>query len=107
VISGGRTYDVYTCERGKGQTRTLILRYGNEGPAYHSGGLFDCVELTQLDMTALVNGLELTPFEATKLTCKALEYVKRAELASFRDYAQYTLSANLGNGNAFSKLLED
>ncbi len=63
----GQECDFYICG-GEGDTwRTIIARYGNEGPNYTSGGLFICVGLTPLDKFALAAGIEITTDEQERL----------------------------------------
>jgi hypothetical protein len=62
----GRICDIYLCKESP-KVRTIIARYGNDGCQYHSGELFECVELTRLDRFALSYGLELNEAEKDRL----------------------------------------
>jgi hypothetical protein len=57
--------DWYVCPSPLG--RSIIRRYGNEGPEYGSGGIAMCVEMTPLELAAVARGLELTQVEKDKL----------------------------------------
>lgn len=78
--------DVYLCQT-RENVRTIICRYGNDGPEYFSGGLFECVILTSLDKFALLHGIELTDTEKDRLL-QVLLGENKARWA-IRDYNDY------------------
>jgi hypothetical protein len=66
----GNHCDFYLC--GKGYSRSVIARFGNDGPEYASTPFLGCVELTSLDWAVLGRGIELSSEEKDKLILKLL-----------------------------------
>ena len=64
-LFGDGELDFYICKGSLG--RSVIARFGSDGPEYISGPLFCCAELTPLDKMALFAGLELEPDEKDRL----------------------------------------
>ena len=62
---GEDEFDFYICTGSIG--RSMIARYGSEGPEYTSAPLFSCEMLTALDKVALFARLELLPEEEKRL----------------------------------------
>jgi len=58
--------DWYTCDSREG-LRTVIARYGSEGPQYASTTIGETVTPSPVVMAALAQGLELTQTEKDKL----------------------------------------
>lgn len=60
--------DWYSCSNSQSILgRSIIARFGDDGPDYSSCPLFCCHELTQIEKMALSLGLELTEAEEKKL----------------------------------------
>lgn len=94
---GEDEFDFYICTSSIG--RSIIARYGSEGPEYTSGVLFGCEELTALDKVALISGLELLPEEEKRLL-GVLARMWRAKLTN-EDYRNLNIygTRNFGTGN--------
>ena len=88
--------DVYLCENNH-KSRTILMRHGNEPSEYYSGTLFECAELTSMDIFCLMNGLELTEKEEKKLL-KTLCSMFKGKLTQ-KDYNKHGSSLVLGKGN--------
>lgn len=89
-VLGEDEFDFYICTGPTG--RSMIARYGSEGPEYTSGVLFGCEELTDLDKVALFAGLELLPEEERRLL-GVLARMWRAKL-TIEDYRELNIYTN-------------
>jgi hypothetical protein len=81
-------YDFYICDaRIPTMGRTIIARFGDDGPDYCSSPLFcsDCC-LTTFDILALYNGLELTSVEEKRLATICIKIVKSQTFSSVQEY---------------------
>lgn len=96
-VLGDGELDFYICNTSLG--RSIIARYGSDGPEYISGALFCCVELTVLDKVALFAGLELEPDEKTRLLA-VLSRMWKSTL-SLEDYRNLNIYGvkDFGTGN--------
>jgi hypothetical protein len=64
----GQPVDWYTCSVLKGSgARTVIARFGNDGPEYASGTIGETVEPSPVVLAALAHGLDLNEVERTAL----------------------------------------
>lgn len=89
-----KEFDVYLCGS---EVRSVIFRYGNKCSEYKSSRLFECAELTSIDMFCLMNGLELTAIEEKRLfetLCQMFRYKLTIE-----DYKKHNSNLVLGKGN--------
>ena len=97
--------DWYTCQN-EGRTRTLIARYGNDGPRYISGEIGICMEVTHLEMSALAHGLELMPVEQERLLKILLrqrrEAISSASRERYDSIFPYARTIALHNGVGIS-----
>lgn len=73
--------DWYVCDGVIG--RTIIARYSDVGPDYSSTPIGGCVDITNLEMAALAQGLDLTPNEKDTLLKKLL--TKRRQALSIKE----------------------
>ena len=94
---GEDEFDFYICTGSIG--RSMIARYGSEGPEYTSAPLFSCEILTALDKVALFARLELLPEEEKRLL-GVLARMWRANL-TIEDYRNLNIygTGDFGAGN--------
>jgi hypothetical protein len=92
--------DFYIC--GNEELRTLIARYGDDGPEYSSTPLFACVTFTPLDLIAILNGFEFNKYEEERAFKVLVNHFKNS--LSREDYKRYSLpDIDLGKGNFFDR----
>ena len=93
---GEDEFDFYICTGPTG--RSMIARYGSEGPEYTSGVLFGCEELTDLDKVALFAGLELLPEEEKRLLgVLARMWRQTIDYLGVNTYGNHYLNFGYGN----------
>ena len=54
--SEGTDYDLYFCKQGTGTNPTVIARFGDDGPQYASGMMFNSPELAEAKRRARTHG---------------------------------------------------
>jgi len=92
-----KKYDVYLCDSGHQDMRTLLFRFGNKDSEYKSHPLFVCAGFTEMDKFALFNGLELNPREEKH----AIKILRDSFInsMSIKKMEKHTSNIKLGTGN--------